>query len=71
MKFETTKKEDESIRNWIETHEKEKHKGKGPYAGAIGGAYSFNFTGTGLGNIVVVKCMCGEEFNATDFDEWM
>ena len=38
--------------------------------GAIGGRLTFCFTPTGLGNITVVKCCCGEEINLTDFDLW-
>ena len=38
--------------------------------GAIGGRLSYCFTPTGLGLITVVKCMCGEELNTTEFEAW-
>lgn len=42
-----------------------------PYAGAIGGIYTFKFTATGLG--VVAKVHCGlteEELDLTDYENW-
>lgn len=50
---------------------KEKNKTKGEvYVGAIGGAYTFCFTPTGLGDMVVVKCADGTELDLTDYDLW-
>lgn len=46
-------------------------KGSGLPGGAIGGAYTYCFTPTSLGVIVVVKnCVTKEEINLTDFDSW-
>ncbi len=39
-------------------------------SGAIGGRLTYCFTPTGLGTITVIKCVCGEEINVTDFDSW-
>jgi hypothetical protein len=39
-------------------------------AGAIGGRLSFVFTPTGLGTCVSVKCICGEELDLTDSENW-
>lgn len=55
---------------WRKKHIDEKHSGKHPYAGAIGGAFGWKFIGTGLGQIAIHYCMCGEEVNVTDFDNW-
>lgn len=40
------------------------------YCGAIGGRYSVTFTQTGIGCMVQVACVCGKDFDATDYDEW-
>ena len=40
------------------------------YAGAIGGRLSYVFTPTGLGTCVTVKCICGEELDLTDSENW-
>lgn len=50
-----------------------KHKEKCPLYmkdGAIGGRLTFTFTPTGLGEIVKVKCACGEELDLTDYEGW-
>lgn len=39
------------------------------YAGAIGGATTYQFTPTGLGMITKVICGCGAEIDVTD-DNW-
>ena len=38
--------------------------------GAIGGRWTYKLTPTGLGTIIVVQCICGEEENVTDFNSW-
>ena len=38
--------------------------------GAIGGAYTFCFTPTGLGVMEVVKCADGTQLDLTDVDSW-
>jgi len=35
---------------------------------AIGGAHTFCFTLTSIGDMVKVKCYCGEEKDLTDYD---
>ena len=40
------------------------------YLGAIGGGLTVCFTQTSVGCSVVLKCSCGESFNATDYDSW-
>ena len=42
-----------------------------PYYGAIGGGVTYSFTGTGLGNILVVKeATTGKELNVTAALDW-
>ena len=38
--------------------------------GAIGGSFTYSFTPTTIGTAVVVKCVCGAELNATDYEAW-
>lgn len=50
---------------------KEKNKKDGEvYVGAIGGAYTFCFTPTGLGDMVVVKCADGTQLDLTEYEYW-
>jgi hypothetical protein len=44
-----------------------KEKGE-VYVGAIGGAYKFCFTPTGLGDFVTVECADGTSLDLTDYD---
>jgi len=61
--FELTDEEEKKFNEW--------RKSKGEvYAGAAGGAYEFCFTPTGLGMIVVIKCLDGTELDLTDSDNW-
>jgi hypothetical protein len=42
-----------------------------PYYGAIGGGVTYMFTGTGLGNILIVKeATTGKELNVTQALDW-
>lgn len=39
--------------------------------GATGGQYSYIFTPTNLGTVLVIKdCVTGKEFNVTDYNSW-
>lgn len=50
---------------------KEKNKKDGEvYVGAVGGAYTFCFTPTGLGDIVEVKCADGTKLDLTDYESF-
>lgn len=50
---------------------KAKNKKNGEvYVGAIGGAYTFCFTPTGIGTIEKVICADGTELDLTDIDNW-
>jgi len=46
---------------WHEKHLLDKHRGKIPYTGAIGGMYSYIFTPTSIGTFSSVECaLCKE-----------
>lgn len=76
--FVLADKELENYKAWLASHEcdfwdrnKPKLNEHGfPRGGAIGGVFSYQFTSTGLGDVVIVKCACGHEENVTDFDSW-
>lgn len=40
------------------------------YSGAIGGAYTWETTGTSIGQVTVVRCSCGEAIDVSDYDSW-
>lgn len=48
----------------------EKDEFGGWKVGAIGGRISFHFTPTSLGMIMTVSCMCGDERDLTEYDDW-
>jgi len=52
---------------WLEEHKKVCTQID---VGAIGGKYTFSFTQTSLGCIHVLNCVCGEEANFTEYDQW-
>lgn len=65
--FTLTAEQVEKFEKW----RKKKNKKDGEvYVGAIGGAYTFCFTPTGLGTIEKVTCADGTELDLTDFDTW-
>ena len=63
-KFELSEKQIKKFERW------RKAKKGDPYSGAAGGSYCFCFTPTGIGTIVVVKCVDNTELDLTDFDEF-
>lgn len=67
MTFEVTQEQYELYKEWADTHECP-YRTNGGYrnVGAIGGADTFCFTPTGIGDIVHVKCVCGAEIDLTD-----
>lgn len=63
--FSITDDEWERIETWTKEHESTwKHE-----ITAIGGRYDYIFTPTSLGNFLTVRCSCGAEFNATDYNK--
>lgn len=62
ISFELTEEQEKTLAEWKATQEF-------PSA-TIGGAYSYEFTPTGLGAIAVVKCVNGNKIDLTDYDNW-
>lgn len=65
--FEVTEKQYKKYQRW--RNAKKKKEGE-LYVGAIGGAYSFCFTPTGVGEIVTVQAADGDELDLTDYNTW-
>lgn len=72
--FEVTDNEYKKAKDFMETHDcslPPSYDGlMDHYAGAIGGQYTWCFTGTSLGQIVTIKCLCGKEETLTNFEDW-
>jgi len=71
--FGLYKEQREAIDRWIKEHDAARHIQPGRkfrYAGAIGGAYTFQFTSTTLGTCTSVRCSCGETLDVSDYSEW-
>ncbi len=48
-----------------------KHAHKGKNVGAIGGKFTYEFTPTSLGIVVIVRCnICKEKTDVTDYESW-
>ena len=65
--FSISEDEEKSINEWKKKHESEKHGIKTDRDiinahGAIGGAYTYHFLPTSIGDIGEVSCSCGEKF---------
>lgn len=71
--FKLSEDQIKKINDWMEAHDKEKHIPVGKtfrYSGAIGGAYTWEFTPTSLGVVQKVRCSCDEHVDVTDYDAW-
>ncbi|MFA5174704.1 MAG: hypothetical protein WC438_05980 [Candidatus Pacearchaeota archaeon] len=64
IEFNLDMKQFKKLQEW-------KKKQKKDYAGAIGGEYTYSFTQTGLGTVVVVKNnIFNKEIDLTDYEGW-
>lgn len=54
---------------WVAEHRRDAHGGAWPEM-VIGGALTYGFTSTSLGDVIVVRCYCGAEKDVTDYDLW-
>jgi hypothetical protein len=61
--FYLSKAQIEKYVNWCETK-------SDVYAGAFGGAITICFTPTGIGVIVVAKCIDGTEIDLTEYEHF-
>ena len=58
---------------WSAEHDAAKHipaNGKRRKVGAIGGAYTYCFTPTGIGTVTKIQCSCGDNLDLTDYSLW-
>jgi len=66
--FTVSDKEEERAEEWLKEHKKVcKLK---DVSATIGGKYTWSFTQTGLGCVIVLNCVCEEAINLTDFETW-
>jgi hypothetical protein len=68
-----SKEQRAAAKEWVEKHDAERHLAPGKkhrYSGAIGGAYTWNFTSTSLGVISTLACSCGEKLDVSDYEDW-
>ena len=68
MEFGITGSELVKLNKWMKEHDKTcvlKYN-----QGAIGGRLTYEFTPTGLGVIIKVKCGCGEFVDLTEYEHW-
>jgi len=62
ISFELTEEQEKTLNEWKAAQEF-------PSA-TIGGAYTYKFTPTGLGTVIVVRCVNGNKIDLTDYDNW-
>jgi hypothetical protein len=67
FKFILLNKEITEFREWQIGHRKDCPVDN---VGAIGGRFTYSFTPTGLGDIIRIKCACGEELDLTHSERW-
>ncbi len=68
LDFSVTDSETATFGVWALEHDKTCRYANPAKRGAIGGRYTFSFTGTTLGTIVKVQCACGANADLTDYD---
>ncbi len=59
-------RERENLYPFLDIHNKRHGREKT----AIGGRFTYSFCPTSLGDIITVKCFCGEEIDITDYGSW-
>ena len=65
MNFTLNEKEQEEYNKFVKKHE------SCEFPSSIGGKISLTFTGTGLGDIIEVRCnCCGKTKDITDISNW-
>ena len=60
--FELTDSQQAKLKEW--------HNDCDADAGCIGGKLTYEFTPTGLGDCVAVKCICDEKIDLTESEDW-
>lgn len=70
MNYTFSEIEKKNVLKWKRDHLRERHNGKEPYGGAIGGMWSFIFTPTSIATMIVVRCNhCHVEQDVTDLSD--
>ena len=67
------KEQRDAIDRWVREHDAARHLPPGRtfrFAGAIGGAYTYEFTPTTIGVVTTVRCSCGDSLDVSDYDQW-
>jgi hypothetical protein len=67
FKFEIPDEDADKSRIWRQEHKKVCELRD---VGAIGGKYTWLFTPTSLGCIIILKCACGEELDLSHSENW-
>ena len=65
--FVVSDDEADRSRKWKQDHNKVCPQKE---VGAIGGKFTWSFTPTGIGCILVLTCACGEKLDLTDYESW-
>lgn len=71
--FYLSKQQRDAASGWVKKHDVERHIRPGKkfrYSGAIGGAYTWRFTATSIGNVTTLECSCGERLDVSDYGSW-
>jgi len=70
--FELSDKQSETANNWIEKHVDADGKTcSKKYHGAIGGCFTYSFTGTSLGQVIKISCAaCNQKIDISDYESW-
>lgn len=79
MEFKIPKEEMAEYDKWFKRHHTKQGscrkavKERGEYSahGAIDGHLTWEFNGTSLGDIICVRCSCGEIINLTEKTNWV
>lgn len=72
MFFISTEQKEKAYQ-WQKEHDQAKHIPEGKtyrYSGAIGGAYTYCITPTSIGDVLKIKCSCGDILDVSEYDQW-
>lgn len=65
--FQVSQEEAAKAERWLSRHRCTVRTETPP---AAGGRVSYEFTPTGIGTVIVVRCACGKSKNVTDYEGW-
>jgi hypothetical protein len=70
IKFALTDEQAEKATDWKTEHDKTCKNADPLKQGAIGGRFTYCFTGTSVGVVAKLRCSCGAEIDLSDYDAW-